>query len=228
MKPRKPAPRLLIALLLGLALTVLTSWLAAAFSDLTGATFLPAPNSPSLAYLRTPPPHDWTVRTWLVRHGLGIRHDLVSECVWAGSTLGSSPSTAPNRTREVVSVGWPLPALQWTAGSSPGWWTPPRWKDLTVAGAWKGGLPQPIMRALATSDERRVPLRPVPAGFLADVALFTAAGWWAVEWYTRAKQERRRARGACVPCGYDLSGTGANTVCPECGQANLVSKPPAA
>jgi predicted RNA-binding Zn-ribbon protein involved in translation (DUF1610 family) len=217
-----------LSLLLGGILTLAVSWLAAAFADVTGSAFLPNPNSASLAYMRTQPPGDWTVRTWLVRRGVGIRHDLVSECVWMGSTLGWSESTRPNRTREVASVGWPLPAMQWTTGESPGPWTPARWKDLTLAGAWRGGLPQPTMRALAMGDERRVPVRPVPVGFAVDVALFAAASWWGVEWWTRARTRRRLARGACVGCGYDLQGlTAESTSCPECGRARSSRTSPA-
>lgn len=219
MTARKPTRRLAVSLLLGVATTIAVSWLAAIFADLSGFDFLPSPNTASTAYLRHVPPSDWTVRTWLVRSGLAIRHDLVSECVWMGSLLGTSPSTAPNRTREVVSVGWPLPAMQWTAHDESRFFeSPPSSRETSLRLAWKHGLPQWSMRALSTGDERRLPLRPTAAGFILDTALFTAAAWWAVEWLTRLRTARRARRGACRACGYDLSGHGIiGAPCPECG-----------
>lgn len=219
MTVRKPTRRLALSLLLGVAATIAVSWLAAIFSDLSGSNFLHSPNTVSTAYLRHIPPSDWTVRTWLVRRGLAIRHDLVSECVWMGSMLGTSPTTAPNRTFEVVSVGWPLPAMQWTAYDESRFFeTLPAQRETSLRVAWKHGLPQWSMRALATSDERRLPLRPTAAGFLVDTALFTAAAWWAAEWFSRACASRRARKGACPRCGYDLAGHADHTAaCPECG-----------
>jgi len=226
MTARTPTRRLALSLLLGVATTIAVSWLAAIFADLSGSNFLHNPNTASTAYLRHVPPKDWTVRTWLVRNGFAIRHDLVSECVWMGSTLGMSPSTAPNRTREVVSAGWPLPALQWTAYDESHFFeSPPSARDLSLARTWRYGLPQWSMRALATGDERRLPVRPTAAGFILDTAIFTAAAWWGVEWLSRVRAARRARKGACPRCGYDLAGHEASTTtCPECGTTRPAGK----
>jgi hypothetical protein len=53
----------------------------------------------------------------------------------------------------------------------------------------------------------------VPHWFLAMVPWLVPAMRWAY----RRPRERRRRRGMCVACGYDLRGTPAR--CPECGRA---------
>lgn len=60
-----------------------------------------------------------------------------------------------------------------------------------------------------------LPLRPIWTGLLIDSSCFAgliAAPWWVrglVRW-------RRKGRGMCVWCGYDLKGLGGK--CPECGR----------
>lgn len=42
--------------------------------------------------------------------------------------------------------------------------------------------------------------------------------WIAVRaWTIDVREWRRRSRGACLACGYDLSASAANAPCPECG-----------
>lgn len=219
MKRRKPTSRLVVSLFLGVTIMLAVSWLAAAFADVTVSTFLPNPNAPSVGYLRVVPPRDWTVRTWLARRGLAVHCDLVSESVWMGSALGESPSTAPNRTMDVISVGWPLPALQWTSWHWAFPQTVHKWNSITLDLAWTGGIPMPGRnRSLSTGVQRRFPVRPAPVGFLVNTAFYAAVSWWGVEWWTRMRSRRRLARGACVMCGYDLSGLGKESaLCPECG-----------
>jgi hypothetical protein len=66
------------------------------------------------------------------------------------------------------------------------------------------------------ADFRALPLRPIPRGLLLDTALYAAA--WALLLTLAAtrplRRIRRRARGHCPACGYDLASLPA---CPECG-----------
>ncbi|MHC4989439.1 MAG: hypothetical protein ACYTGC_00520 [Planctomycetota bacterium] len=66
---------------------------------------------------------------------------------------------------------------------------------------------------------RILPFRIRPAGFAADIGLH-AGFWWllltcaAVPRWIRGL--KRKKRGLCVPCGYDLGGAD-HATCPECG-----------
>lgn len=66
-----------------------------------------------------------------------------------------------------------------------------------------------------------LPADPIPSGFLLDT-LFYAAPWWLILITPGAlKRFRRRRRGRCIHCGYDLAGLPAEDkvtpTCPECG-----------
>ncbi len=69
---------------------------------------------------------------------------------------------------------------------------------------------------------RTLPVRIIPAGFLADTGIYGVIFW--LLWFTPGAIRRmvRRQRGRCEKCGYDLRGNasgGAGSVCPECGSA---------
>ncbi len=62
-----------------------------------------------------------------------------------------------------------------------------------------------------------VPYGPVWSGIVGN-SLVGAMGIWALVVFPAAvRRARRRRRGLCVACGYDLAGA-ASAVCPECGQ----------
>jgi len=64
---------------------------------------------------------------------------------------------------------------------------------------------------------RHLPLRMVWPGFVADAILF-AWLWYAVVAFPMVLvRGRRRRRGACTSCGYDVRYTPAGKPCPECG-----------
>ncbi len=223
-RPTLLRPRTLASLGAAVIFTILLSWTIAAFSDVSKSTLLrDTLKGGSLAGMRVYVPRDWTPRTWLVSSGPGIREDLISECIWEGSTIGASPETAPNRTRRTISVGWPLAAMQWAAYEENRYATTLPWSSLTPADAWRGGLPQwGSFRSYTTGQEKRFPIRPTPIGFAVDVALFTLAAWWAMEWLTRTRAARRAKAGRCEACGYDLAGL---QKCPECGTATATQPP---
>jgi hypothetical protein len=59
-----------------------------------------------------------------------------------------------------------------------------------------------------------VPLRPIWPGFALDTAFYGTLAFllWSAPRFV--KRTRRRRRGLCVVCGYDLRGM---QKCPECG-----------
>lgn len=202
--------------LCSLAITLLIAWAAACFSPITSGSFQPAPAGGDWPSGRFRVPSDWTPRTWLVRSGPGLRHDLLSESIWMGSTLGSTQATAPNRTMQFVSVGWPFPALAWTIDPSPA----PRGH---LAHAWQSGLP--FTGLLGTGHPRRLPIRPSWAGLILDVAAF----WLILSWLSQRLVLRRArlaiARGLCTACGYSRVGIARESPCPECGAPGPAATP---
>jgi hypothetical protein len=117
-------------------------------------------------------------------------------------------------TCEAVAAGWPLPAV-W------GWETTTSQFNsatgaLTLVTLQESGLFAPP-RTLAPPPAR-FPYLPVWPGFLLNSLLY-AAPWALVLVAPRAvRRWRRRRRGCCMRCGYDLRGLG-GAACPECGRA---------
>jgi hypothetical protein len=68
-----------------------------------------------------------------------------------------------------------------------------------------------------------LPLRPIPAGFAINTIFYAAVLWVLFAIPGVVKRHRRRSRGQCTFCGYDLRGqlpgaeAGVSNKCPECG-----------
>jgi hypothetical protein len=64
--------------------------------------------------------------------------------------------------------------------------------------------------------EHRLPMFPLWPGFALDTAFYGTLAFllWSAPGFVRKK--RRRRRGLCVGCGYELKGM---EKCPECGRA---------
>jgi hypothetical protein len=131
--------------------------------------------------------------------------------VWRGEEpTGTSSPAAPRALRQAheVCVGWPL-ACFWID------WHPAKPDDC------HGGK----QMAMTQQGGRRLLLwRPVALGFALDTLIYAAciAGLGAgVRLFVRA---RRKRRGACAGCGYDLKGLADGAACPECGRAERGAK----
>ncbi len=85
-----------------------------------------------------------------------------------------------------------------------------------------------LLRAGKTTSTRILPWGYVHNAISASIALTLACGLALSTRDLRRSsiRERRRRRGQCPACGYDLRGT-AHAVCPECGEPAAVAGSPA-
>ena len=199
--------RLLVAAALGVLSTMLVAWSLAVLAPLRKSDF----REPGEAAhsRRVSVPAGWTVRTWLESTGPGVDHQLVSECVWMGSTLGMTSGLGPQRTMVRAGMGWPFLAMEYSG------------KDDTNRDArtyWQLGLPVPrniAPRAKFWRSDPRLPLRPIPLGFAGDVVVHGALWLALLSVAAGLIRRRRRAHGCCACCGYPTQGL---NQCPECGE----------
>jgi hypothetical protein len=76
-------------------------------------------------------------------------------------------------------------------------------------------------------EDRLIAFRPIWSGLAVNAACYGLTLWCLVTVPGVVRRARRRRRGACLRCGYDLGGTasaeaaakGPGTRCPECGGA---------
>ncbi|MGH7133599.1 MAG: hypothetical protein ACREJO_16840 [Phycisphaerales bacterium] len=93
-----------------------------------------------------------------------------------------------------------------------------KWKDDTSASTVRLGIVMYVDGGRYTSvigAKRLLFILPWPFA----LASLLGGGW--LVWSGR-RARRRAMTGVCVKCGYDLSGLGAESVCPECGAAMSV------
>ncbi|HYE61169.1 MAG TPA: hypothetical protein VD997_04165 [Phycisphaerales bacterium] len=199
-------------LLLGAATTVLVSWSLAAWGKLEKSEFRRPPER-AVTAARVRVPEAWTVRTWLESWGFGVDHQLISECVWMGSTLGMMSGMGPQRTMLRAGMGWPLLAMEYSDVDD----TNRAAVGTGVKSWWELGVPLPA-KYVGTGkfwrSDRRLPLRPLWPGFAVDTLVY-ACLWAGVLGVGGAWVRRRRVkRGVCAECCYPVVGG----VCPECGR----------
>ncbi|MBC7834763.1 MAG: zinc ribbon domain-containing protein [Phycisphaerales bacterium] len=209
-------------LLLGAVTTVAIGWGAVTFGGLGAINSqwdLFAGPEPGERPEGAPPPLAWPLRvpegwprvqgvSW--SDGFGVR--------WDGGVGGTDTQTVITSVR----AGWPMGALRWVDE---------RVIDGTGAASsmsLRGSVRNPIATGsmgswgwYAGSVPRDLPISPIWLGLAADV-LVLAAGWAVLLLGGRAGvrvavRARRRRRGHCEACGYEV-GQGVTT-CPECGAA---------
>ena len=113
-------------------------------------------------------------------------------------------------------VGWPMRAAYWDHSMIPGKGNRQQIDAVFAKIHAEAGLRIGVARPswMPGDQHRRVPVVPIGAGVFVNIVVF-ASVWLTpgVAWRA-AKAHRRRRRGQCVPCGYQLAG---NSRCPECG-----------
>lgn len=202
-------PYLARLLLTGIAATILISWSLAVWSPVTTADVNRPPSFDNFPPFGVTPPAGWDLRTWVSRRGPGLRHEVLTEMEWIGSTLGMMDGRN-NRLMERACAGWPIPCLQWATD------------DDTEPGPILRGLPIPVPHR--DFPERRLPLRPLWVPFILNALIFAGAAAGARAGFVSVRGNRRVRRGRCRWCGYPL---GSPTRCPECGHLlRLVQEPP--
>jgi hypothetical protein len=117
----------------------------------------------------------------------------------------------PLFTAADMGVGWPLPAftIYW---------------DTSGRNEWRGGT---MLATPRGSGLRFWVWRPIARGLLLDSLFWAAALLVPVGTARSLIKLRRRRRGACTACGYDLRGLADGALCPECGAAGRVASAPA-
>lgn len=135
------------------------------------------------------------------------------------STLRTAINPPPNGARVPSWMGWPRagdePLTEWETAAA-GW--PVRCMVSHRVG--RGGTAE-IRGALSVRSgvewpAGSLPLRPYWPGLAINTALYGLTPWCAGLAVGAVRRCRRRGRGWCVACGYDLGGDFAGG-CPECG-----------
>lgn len=203
----------------GLLLTVLTSWGAAIFGWFSGGDLVATYESRNTAPPQWLTPDGWDTRSWHATWGPGIRSDLISEQIWMGSSLGMTTDGRRQWTITHVRVGFPMYAMRWLdfASHLPGEHAGP------VRRAWLMGVnvESSLARLIpARRVDRRLPLRPIAAGFAVNTLFYAAMAWGGWAGARAIRGAARRRKGLCEHCGYPRpaprAGPGVER-CPECG-----------
>lgn len=111
--------------------------------------------------------------------------------------------------------GWPVRAM-WCyyrstrSSATSSWHGGIAFRETTVATGWYGGSMDVL------------PILPIWSGLIVNTAVYGGAWWLVLIGPRRARRWRRRRRGWCVACGYDLEGQVVGG-CPECGLGREVA-----
>lgn len=123
---------------------------------------------------------------------------------------------APPIMCEAIAAGWPMPALWgWETRTFRINTTTGETTNVPIDGRGLFAPPSAVRRL--TRQGVRLPYLPVWPGFAVDSAIAAALWWMLLTAPGAIKRWRRRRRGLCIACGYDLRGLAEGAACPECG-----------
>lgn len=113
-----------------------------------------------------------------------------------------------------TAFGFPLPCLWHRAVS-------PLKGNVSYAGRLEGGI---LLRGTAAArgpnDYTALPFRPLWPALALNTVVYAGVWMLALMGLGAVLTRRRVRQGLCDHCGYDLSGTAAGRVCPECGKGH--------
>jgi hypothetical protein len=198
--------RMLLALMMGVMLTVLTAWVSA-WHKTTWTKKTEVSNSAWPAEV----PTDWPPKVeQSVYEGLGKRLGIWIALVEPHFvTRGQERLQIPSSIYAYVAyeIGWPLRSME-RIETYPSIDIEPLQSSLPV--------PQSLQRLGNEGWTHRLPLVPIPLGFAVNTAFYGTLTWLGLvglAWFARRS---RRRRGLCVACKYPIAGL---AMCPECGLA---------
>lgn len=137
--------------------------------------------------------------------GFGNDHHYFGKLIWHTPRLFD-----PVLLDLTSSAGWPFRALHGsqeggTFAGLPDWLPRERIRPLS-----------PYITVWTGPQERQLPIRPIWTGFALNTVLFAAPVLALLLIPGPLRRARRRRRGQCERCSYDLRGTPALAPCPEC------------
>lgn len=189
--------RILIASLLGLGLSVLSAFIAVLDIRLT---------PPSTSYVNGFPT--------MVRKSWGLEdRQSITNTVPPNGVAGRDMLVS-----QEVCAGWPI---KWIRGTRTGVFDSNNGSIMWLASETL--VPQPNVPSLSSIVP--VPLIPKPLQLSLNILFWGAICLQLMIVARWLRRSRRRRRGACEHCGYDMLGV-RQPVCPECGAKYRISSPP--
>lgn len=212
-RPRHPARRiaikLAVCLLLGAVVTVAVAWRFAVRGSPYASTFVGRTTTGVTWPVPVPPgwPQPWQQSRY--------RYDWGYFDHWVASSEERPAESMRRFTVEESTLGWPFPALTRFEARAGNFDSTTKTFDsnleVPALGPWYEGV---LWTLTQTRVPRSLPIMPRWLPFLSDTLVFAAPVallWLGVP---AARRWRRRRRGLCPTCGYEVRGL---ATCPECG-----------
>lgn len=215
---------LVLCVCIGVGFTLASAWGLALFGGFVKGDLVATYDEANTKVPAHLVPAGWDIRSWHFWTGPGISRDLVSECIWMGSTLGMTTDGRPQRTVTHVRVGFPCYSMTWYDfwSEAPRAWPSPFFEIWFMG--WDVG--HTAVKGLAGSSrfgvKPRLPVRPVWTGFAINAFFYSVLAFAAIRGRGAWVHSRRRRAGCCEACGYSLGGSGR---CPECGNQGRENAP---